>query len=171
MNPLILQFIGIFAVGFFVGVSVMLIFNKLKTGAATASGVRQEYDDYKEQVESHFEETSKKFQQMTEQYQDLYQHLAVGATSLCRPDSLAASLADSTAPVAKLDSKPRESASIDETTAQTEPVVDNSEQEAAPQATDQAVSKRAQTASQDKSLVDERVKDDHAKKAEANPSP
>ena len=31
---------------------------------------------------------------MTEQYQDLYKHLSVGAASLCRPDSVAAVLAD-----------------------------------------------------------------------------
>ena len=42
---------------------------------------------------------------MTEQYQDLYKHLSVGATSLCRPDSVAAALADESEPQVKLEKK------------------------------------------------------------------
>ncbi len=109
MDTLILQFIGIFIFGFVAGLASILLFNKLRSGSVSANGVKQEYDEYKNQVEAHFEETSKKFQEMTEQYQDLYQHLAVGATSLCRPDSVAASLADSASSTAKLENKPEDS--------------------------------------------------------------
>ena len=106
MDPIILHSIGIFFAGFVAGIIVILLFNKLKSGSASAVGVKNEYDEYKTQVESHFEETSKKFKEMTEQYQDLYQHLAVGATSLCRPDSVAASLADGSNNAPKLEQKP-----------------------------------------------------------------
>ena len=76
----------------------MLIFNKVRSGSTSAAGVKQDYDAYKTEVEEHFEATSKKFQTMTEQYQDLYQHLSVGATTLCRADSVAAALVDSSNP-------------------------------------------------------------------------
>lgn len=94
----VLQVLGGFGVGVLVGILAMLLFNKVRSGSASAAGLKQDYDAYKSQVEEHFEETSKKFQTMTEQYQDLYQHLSVGATSLCRPDSVAAALVDSSDP-------------------------------------------------------------------------
>ena len=83
-----------FGIGLLTAVIAMLIFNKARSGSVSAAGVKQEYDDYRSQVEEHFEETSKKFQNMTEQYQDLYEHLSLGATSLCSPGSVAAELAD-----------------------------------------------------------------------------
>ena len=105
MEQELLQFIGIFIGGLISGVLLMLLINKLGSGSASASGVKQEYDDYQEKVETHFEETSKKFQEMTAQYQDLYKHLSVGATSLCRPDSVAATLADQSVEAVKLEKK------------------------------------------------------------------
>ncbi len=83
-----------FGVGLLVGVLAMLVFNKLKSGSASPASIKQDFDDYKNDVEAHFEETSKKFKNMTDQYQDLYAHLSVGATSLCRPDSAAATLGE-----------------------------------------------------------------------------
>jgi len=112
MEPELLQFIIIFAVGLFSGMLIMLLWNKLSSGSASPSSVKQDYDEYKTQVESHFEETSKKFQDMTEQYQDLYKHLAVGATSLCRPDSVAATLANDTGDKLKLEKKSAAQAEI-----------------------------------------------------------
>lgn len=94
----LLQISSGFLAGLIVGLLAMLIFNKLKSGSVSAGGVKQEFDDYKNEVEAHFETTSKKFQNMTEQYQDLYKHLATGATTLCRPDSVAAALADESDP-------------------------------------------------------------------------
>lgn len=101
MEQELLQFFGGLAVGFILGVVAMLIFNKVKSGSVSPAGAKQEFEDYKNEVEAHFEATSKKFQNMTEQYQDLYQHLSVGATSLCRPDSVAASLVDGSDPSSK----------------------------------------------------------------------
>lgn len=97
----LLQIFGGFAIGLIVGVVAMLVVNKIKSGSASPAGVKQEFEEYKNEVEAHFEATSKKFQNMTEQYQDLYQHLSVGATSLCRPDSVAAALVDGSDPSSK----------------------------------------------------------------------
>lgn len=107
MEPQLLQFIALFSAGLVTGVLLMLLVNKIRSGSAAPKNVQHEYDRYQAEVESHFEETSKKFKQMTEQYQELYQHLSIGATSLCRPDSAAATLADQRSPmdkVVKLDS-------------------------------------------------------------------
>ena len=103
MEPYLLQMFASFLVGLIAGVIVMLVVNKLKSGNISAAGVKKEYQDYQDRVEEHFEATSKKFQDMTEQYQDLYKHLSVGATSLCRPDSVAATLADGSDATLKLE--------------------------------------------------------------------
>ena len=113
MESELLQLIVIFVVGLVCGALIMLLWNKLSSGSASPSGLKQEYQDYQDKVEAHFEETSKKFQDMTEQYQDLYKHLSVGATSLCRPDSVAAALADESQPQVKLENK--EASSVVET--------------------------------------------------------
>ena len=103
MEPELLQLIVVFVIGLVCGALIMLLWNKLSSGSASPAGLKQEYQDYQDQVESHFEETSKKFQDMTEQYQDLYKHLSVGATSLCRPESVAAGLADESQAQLKLE--------------------------------------------------------------------
>jgi uncharacterized membrane-anchored protein YhcB (DUF1043 family) len=90
----ILTAVAVFFIGLIVGVLVVLLFNRLRTGSASAYKLKAEKDNYQLQVEVHFAETSKKFQQMTEQYQDLYQHMASGAAELCRPENQADSLAD-----------------------------------------------------------------------------
>lgn len=104
----LLQIFAGFIAGLLVGVIAMLVLNKVKSGSASPASIKQDFDDYKSEVETHFEETSKKFKDMTNQYQDLYTHLSVGATSLCRPDSVAASLVDASDPAkpAQLESKP-----------------------------------------------------------------
>ncbi len=105
MESDLLQLIAIFVVGLVCGALIMLLWNKLSSGSASPAGLKQEYEDYQEKVETHFEETSKKFQDMTAQYQDLYKHLSVGATSLCRPDSVAAALADESQSQVKIENK------------------------------------------------------------------
>ena len=102
MGQELLHIAGIFTVGALFGVVLMLLINKLRSGSASPSKVREEYQRYQEEVESHFEETSKKFKNMTDQYQDLYRHLSLGATSLCRPDSVAVALADESDPLRQM---------------------------------------------------------------------
>jgi len=103
MEPEILQLILVFVAGALSGALLLLLWNKLSSGSTSPAAVKQDFENYQNQVEEHFEATSKKFQDMTEQYQDLYKHLSVGATSLCRPDSVAAGLADKSDPALKLE--------------------------------------------------------------------
>jgi len=58
---------------------------------------------------------------MTEQYQDLYKHLSVGATSLCRSDSAAAALADQRSPM-------DESSKLEDASSKEEPTPEQDEQ-------------------------------------------
>jgi uncharacterized membrane-anchored protein YhcB (DUF1043 family) len=105
MESELLQLIIVFVVGLVCGALIMLLWNKLTSGSASAAGLKQEYQDYQEKVETHFEQTSKKFEDMTAQYQDLYKHLSLGAASLCRPDSVAAVLADEADDQLKIEKK------------------------------------------------------------------
>lgn len=84
----------ILMIGITLGVVATLIINKVRTGSASASKLKREMEDYQNQVEAHFEETSIKFKNMAAQYQDMYKHMAVGATTLCRSDSAVSSLGD-----------------------------------------------------------------------------
>ena len=138
MEQELLQIVGVFLGGVAAGVAITLIFNKIRNGAASPAGIRQEFEDYQNEVERHFEETSKKFKDMTEQYQDLYQHLSIGATSLCRPDSVAASLADQSGPeTVKLESAAADKPTAEEKSADAAP--DSQQQTAESEAADQPV--------------------------------
>lgn len=89
-----------FFAGLVLGIIGTLLTYKFRSGSASPTKLKQEMEQYQDQVEAHFEETSKKFKQMTTQYQDLYQHLSVGATSLCRAENIAPGLIDDTSPLA-----------------------------------------------------------------------
>ena len=89
----------VFLVGLSTGIIAMLIINKLRSGSVSPGKLKQEMEDYQGQVEAHFEETAKKFKQMATQYQDLYQHLSVGATTLCRPENISPALTDQNDPL------------------------------------------------------------------------
>lgn len=157
MEEQLLQLFGVFLGGVVIGVIIMLIINKFRSGSVSPGNLKQEYDEYQANVEAHFEETSKKFKNMTDQYQDLYKHLSVGATSLCRADSVAATLADQTGPLgqpAKLEKdsanvKPRESsATVDKKvgTKQVKGDVAAAKQASKPAATKPAVKPAAKSA-------------------------
>lgn len=98
-NLEILPALMIFIVGLITGVGAMLVVNKLRSGSVSPGRVKKEMRVYQEQVEAHFEQTSKKFKNMAAQYQDLYQHLSVGATTLCRPENVAPGLTDQRSPL------------------------------------------------------------------------
>ncbi|MGI9251461.1 MAG: YhcB family protein [Pseudohongiellaceae bacterium] len=48
--------------------------------------LKQSHNDYRVSVSDHFGMTAELVQQMTESYQDVYQHLATGAQQLCTPE-------------------------------------------------------------------------------------
>ena len=95
----LLPIIAVFFIGVAVGILATLLFNKLRTGSVSAGSIKKEKEAYQTEVEAHFEETSKKFKAMAGQYQDLYQHLSVGATTLCRPENIAQGLTDQRNPL------------------------------------------------------------------------
>lgn len=45
--------------------------------------LKADFSDYRGKVDAHFVETSELFQDMTERYRAVYEHLATGARSLC----------------------------------------------------------------------------------------
>lgn len=110
----VISLLAVLVGGVIIGILATLAYNKLRSGSASPATVKKEMDDYQAKVEAHFDETSKKFKSMAEQYKDLYQHLSVGATSLCRPENIAAELADQSDPLkptAKLEAQPDAKAS------------------------------------------------------------
>ena len=94
------------AIGIVVGIVANLLFNKARTGSTSPAAMKKQMADYQTQVETHFVQTSQKFQDLTEQYQELYQHLAQGATTLCRPNHTAIGLSEQQAKIADLQAQP-----------------------------------------------------------------
>jgi len=90
----------ILLVGFVLGIIATLLTNKIRSGSAYPTQIKKEMEDYQDKVEAHFDETSNEFKQMATQYQDLYQHLSVGATTLCRPENIAPGLVAGADPLA-----------------------------------------------------------------------
>jgi len=54
----------------------------------------EEHENYKSHVHSHFGSTSRLFNQLSDSYRDVYQHMAEGARQLC-PDYIASQLTQS----------------------------------------------------------------------------
>lgn len=87
MSPLLSQLLTLFA-GLLIGIGAgYVLFQNLerrKTGGKTAAQLKEEHEQYREQVQQHFTKTSDLFQNVTMQYRELYDHLANGAQSLCQ---------------------------------------------------------------------------------------
>lgn len=81
-SPLVVAALASIA-GFFIGIGVMMILDRRRAGGKSVDQLREEFDDYREKVASHFGETSELFRDMTEKYRDVYNHLAAGSQSLC----------------------------------------------------------------------------------------
>ncbi len=99
----------IFFVGLVVGMILTLLLNKIRSGSVSPAKVKREMEEYQDKVEEHFDQTSEKFKQMATQYQDLYKHLSVGATTLCRPENIAPGLVSDKDPLSNnlaIDKKP-----------------------------------------------------------------
>ena len=166
MEQELLQFILIFFAGLVCGMLLLLLWNKLSSGSASPSSVKQDYEEYQNKVEEHFEATSKKFQDMTAQYQDLYKHLSVGATSLCRPDSVAAGLADDSDASLKLENKQESAEETPEVVAKEE-AAPSKDAEPESEADDNVASEKSSDQAQDAIELSEQEKLEQAKKAAA----
>lgn len=90
----VLLLIGVFVLGVAIGMVLLTAINRVRAGAGSPTKLKQELQDYQEAVEQHFDETSRKFKDMTAHYQDLYQHLATGATNLCRTENISPALSE-----------------------------------------------------------------------------
>lgn len=77
-----------FALGAVVGALVMYLlrhrFNDTQALRRRLGEIQSELDSYRTQVDEHFERTSDLFQEVTQKYRDLHDHLAQGATGLTR---------------------------------------------------------------------------------------
>ncbi|MGR9090982.1 MAG: YhcB family protein [Gammaproteobacteria bacterium] len=56
-------------------------------GGKSAAELRSELDEYKENVNEHFQTTAGLLHDMTEQYRAVYEHMASGAQNLCDPET------------------------------------------------------------------------------------
>ena len=92
-SELIFLLVGIFA-GLVAGIGLTLAYHKIRSGSVSPASAKRELAAYQNQVEEHFNATSDKFRAMASQYQDLYQHLSLGATELCRAERLSRALTD-----------------------------------------------------------------------------
>ena len=77
-----------FALGVVVGALVMYLLrhrlNDTQALRRRLGDIQSELDSYRTQVDEHFERTSDLFQEVTQKYRDLHDHLAQGATGLTR---------------------------------------------------------------------------------------
>ncbi|OQX17626.1 MAG: hypothetical protein BWK76_10070 [Desulfobulbaceae bacterium A2] len=68
--------------GAIAGGIVTSLVQRYLAGGKSASQLRREFDDYRQEVETHYGATAELFQSLTEQYRELARHLAQGARSL-----------------------------------------------------------------------------------------
>ena len=76
-------------IGLVVGFVLSALFDKLKGGDDTVK-VKQmeaEHNEYRKQVDDHFVNTAVLFKGLTDQYRDVYQHIAQGAGELCSDEA------------------------------------------------------------------------------------
>ena len=114
MEQAVLVYLAVFIGGALIGGLLTNVLVRYRSGGDSPAQIKADYEDYQNKVEDHFEETSRRFRQMTEQYQDLYQHLAEGATSLCRPDSEVAFISNQAKDKSVLESEASESNESDQ---------------------------------------------------------
>ena len=65
-----------------------LLNRKNSPNAAAAVKIQEEFEEYKEKVDTHFNQTSEMFKDVTTQYKKLYDHMAVGAIELSNADTI-----------------------------------------------------------------------------------
>lgn len=84
LTPTLIVAIAVAAVlGGAIGVGLMLLIQRSQSNGKTLAELRQEQDDYRQEVEQHFEQTAALLKDMSENYRTLYEHMATGAQALC----------------------------------------------------------------------------------------
>jgi len=65
-----------------------LLKRKNRPNAEAAVAIKEEFEEYKDKVDDHFNKTSEMFKDVTTQYKKLYDHMAVGAIELSKADTI-----------------------------------------------------------------------------------
>lgn len=81
--------VGLICLG--VGLAIGILVTRLSPGTRRHTEAletqlaeqQRQFDGYREQVSSHFQQTSELVQKMTDSYRDVYEHLARGSQALC----------------------------------------------------------------------------------------
>lgn len=85
---LILIVVAAVIVGAGLGISLMVMMQRSQNGGKSLSTLRQEKENYQHEVDAHFEKTAHLFKDMTENYRQLYEHMASGAQNLCKAEAV-----------------------------------------------------------------------------------
>ena len=76
-------FIG-FLSGLFIGAGIaFFILRAIMAKSSAVEKLEEEHSKYREGVDAHFVKTAELFKDLTDQYRDVYQHMAQGADQLC----------------------------------------------------------------------------------------
>jgi len=77
--------------GLAIGFGLSAWFDRIKGGddSAKIKELTTEHDKYRKQVDDHFVNTAVLFKGLTEQYRDVYRHIASGAGELCSEEAKA----------------------------------------------------------------------------------
>lgn len=79
------------AMGTVIGALLTILFNKLTAteGSEELKKLQAEHEQYRKKVDDHFVNSSILFKGLTEQYRDVYRHIADGAGELCSEEAKA----------------------------------------------------------------------------------
>lgn len=76
-------------IGTVFGFFLSLLFKKGKDGSSKIKALEAEHEAYRKQVDNHFVNTAVLFKGLTDQYRDVYRHIANGAGELCSDEAKA----------------------------------------------------------------------------------
>jgi uncharacterized membrane-anchored protein YhcB (DUF1043 family) len=77
-------------IGLVVGIALSFLFKSLRdNGDEKLKALEEEHNKYRKQVDDHFINTAVLFKGLTDQYRDVYHHIANGAGELCSEEAQA----------------------------------------------------------------------------------
>ena len=106
--------------------------------AAKAADVQQQFDDYRESVTAHFGRTAEHFQAISQQYRELYEHMASGADALIDQQAIDEKLSFVPAAVIEAAGNDDESDEVEAPVAEPADVADDQDVEASAKASEDA---------------------------------
>lgn len=70
------------AIGFGLGAAAVYWMSRKRTGGTSVAALKQEHEQFREQVSEHFVETARLINRLTDSYKDVFDHLSQGAETL-----------------------------------------------------------------------------------------